>query len=179
MIFSKKKKPDFEGGGLVLFDSVPDAMQAEKILKKAGYQVKLVAPPPELRKGCDLALEVNLVEQPGIERLLDENDAIYLGVTPLKKGTAELLEAVKVTDFGRWLMCKAGNMKVTYEKGSSIIVNVSGGGCPDIPFIHHELIDKPLEQAPRPREIGFTLCSLNAERALEECIELHKGGGAA
>jgi hypothetical protein len=176
MVFLKRKKPAFEGGGLVLFDSVPDAMLAEKTLKKEGYQVKLVAPPPELRKGCDLALEINLVEQPGIERALQKSDAVYVEVTPLKAETARLLEVVKVTDFGRWLMCKAGNMKITYEKDSGTIVNVSGGGCPDIPHIHSALIDRLLEEAPRPKDIGFTLCSLNAERALEECIAIHRNG---
>ena len=176
MVFPKRKKSAFEGGGLVLFDSVPDAMLAEKTLKKEGYQVKLVAPPPELRKGCDLALEVNLVEQPGIERALQKSDVVYVQVAPLKVGTAELLEVVKVTDFGKWLMCKAGNMKITYEKESGMIVNVSGGGCPDIPYIHFALIGKPLEEAPKPRDIGFTLCSLNAERALDECISIHRDG---
>jgi len=60
----RKRRTAFEGGGLVLFLDVADAMKAEKVLKEAGYLVKLVAPPPELRKGCDLALEVNVVEQP-------------------------------------------------------------------------------------------------------------------
>ncbi|MFC1906169.1 DUF3343 domain-containing protein [Chloroflexota bacterium] len=170
------KKMKFEGGGLVLFDSVPDAMQGEKTLKKADFQVKLVAPPPELRKGCDLALEINLVEQVVIERTLDEADAVYMAIMPIKPGTAELLEIVKVTDFGKWIMTRAGNMKVTYEKSGGVIVNVSGGGCPDIPYMHAQLIDKKLSEAPRPKEIGFTLCSLNAERALEECISIHEGG---
>ena len=71
MAISKRKKKDkFEGGGLVLFDEVQEAMAGEKVLKSAGYVVKLVAPPPELRKGCDLAVEINLVEQPGVERVL-------------------------------------------------------------------------------------------------------------
>ena len=66
MAFLKKEnKVKFEGGGLVLFDEVQHAMLAEKALKSAGYIVRLVAPPPELRKGCDLAVEINLVEQPG------------------------------------------------------------------------------------------------------------------
>lgn len=170
------RKLKFEGGGLVLFDSVPDAMHGEKILKKGGFQVKLVAPPPELRRGCDLSLEVNLVEQVAIERSLDAGGAVYMAVTPIKPGTAELLEIVKVTDFGRWIMVRAGNMKVTFEKSSGIIVNQSGGGCPDIPYMHAQLIDKKLGEAPRPKNIGFTLCSLNAERALEECIAIHEGG---
>jgi len=177
MAFLKRKqKTSFDGGGLVLFLDVQDAMKAEKVLRGAGYAVKLVAPPPALRKGCDLALEINLVEQPGIERLLNHRDVAYVSVTPLKTGTSELLEIVKVTDFGNWVMVKAGNMKLTFDKDSGIIVNTSGGGCPDIPYLHAELIDKPLAEVPRPRDIGFTLCARMLERALEECLDLRRGG---
>ena len=175
MSFLKRNKT-FEGGGLVLFLDVHDAMQAEKILKKAGYAVKLVAPPPELRKGCDLAVEINLVEQPGIQRLLNQRDIGYVSVTPLKISTSKLLEIVKITDFGDWVMVKAANMKLTYDKGSGVIVNTSGGGCPDIPHLHAELIDKPLSKAPRPRDTGFTLCALMLDRALEESLVLQKEG---
>ncbi len=177
MAFLKRKqKTSFDGGGLVLFLDVQGAMRAEKVLRGAGYVVRLVAPPPALRKGCDLALEINLVEQPGIERLLNQRDVDYVSVTPLKTGTSELLEIVKVTDFGNWVMVKAGNMKLTFDKDSGIIVNTSGGGCPDIPHLHAELIDKPLTEVPRPRDIGFTLCARMLERALEECLDLHRGG---
>jgi Putative Se/S carrier protein-like len=171
-----KKKPSFEGGGLVLFMDVHDAMAAEKVLKESDYAVKLVAPPPELRKGCDLALEINLVEQPGIERLLKEKEAGYVSVTPMKPGTSRLLEIVKVTDFGDWLMVKAANMKLSFEKKSGIIVNTSGGGCPDIPYLHAEMIDKRLDEAPRPKDLGFTLCALMLDRALEESLALWRGG---
>jgi hypothetical protein len=177
MAFLKKQhKVKFEGGGLVLFDEVQQAIAAEKALKSAGYNVKLVAPPPELRKGCDLALEINLVEQPGIERALDEGDVFYIEISPIRIKTAPLLEVVKVTDFGQWVMVKAGNMKLTYEKSSGAIVNVSGGGCPDIPYLHAELIDKRLTEALRPKDLGFTLCALNLDRALDECLTLHAGG---
>ena len=177
MAFLRRKKTSFEGGGLVLFEDVQDAMTAEKVLRKADYAVKLVAPPPELRKGCDLALEVNLVEQPGIERVLREKDAAYVSVAPLRGGTAQLLEIVKATDFGDQVMVRAGNMKLSFDKKSGVIVNVSGGGCPDIPYLHSELVDKKLSEAPRPRDIGFTLCALMLDRALEECLVLWQGGG--
>jgi hypothetical protein len=176
MAFLKRKKVAFEGGGLVLFREVTDAMQAEKILKKAGYPVRLVAPPPELRKGCDLAVEINLVEKPGIERMLNQNDVTYVEVRPLKLDTSEILEVVRVIDFGDWVMVKAANMKLTYERRRGVIVNASGGGCPDIPYLHTELIDKPLDEAPRPRDIGYTLCALMLDRALEESLSLQKGG---
>jgi hypothetical protein len=172
----REKKPQFEGGGLVIFGEVQEAIQAEKVLKDADYTVKLVAPPPEMRKGCDLAVEINLVEQPGIERLLAQNNMMYMYIAPLKDGAKEILEIVKVTDFGQWLMVKAGNMKLTFDKETGEIVNTSGGGCPDIPVMHIEMIGKKLEEAPKPREIGFTLCSLMLDRALEESISLREGG---
>jgi len=176
MAFLKKGKRAFTGGGLVLFDGVQEAMQAEKVLKKAEYTIRLVAPPPELRKGCDLAVEINLVEQPGIERLLKEKAIDYVEVRSLKDSDAEILEVVRTTDFGDWVMVKAANMKLTYEKSTGIIVNTSGGGCPDIPVMHTELLDKRVDVAPRPRDIGYTLCSLMLDRALEESISLWNGG---
>jgi hypothetical protein len=173
-----KKSASFEGGGLVLFREVPHAISAEKVLKATGYRARLVAPPPELRKGCDLAVEINLVEQPGIERLFNGKQVDYISIDPLKVGTSGLLEIVKRTDFGNWLMVKAGNMKLTFHKKTGVIVNVSGGGCPDIPYLHAALIDKQLTEAPRPRDIGFTLCSLMLDRALEESLALWKGIGS-
>ena len=177
MVFYKRKaKVPFEGEGLVLFHEVQEAMSAEKSLKDAGYTIRLVAPPPGLRKGCDLAVAINLVEQPGIERALRQSDVAYVSISPLNSATAELLEIVTVTDFGRWLMVRAGNMKLTFEKKSGIIVNTSGGGCPDIPVMHLELLDKKLEEAPRPRETGFTLCALMLDRALEKALEIAQEG---
>jgi hypothetical protein len=172
-----QSKPSFEGGGLVLFETVQDAMRAERLLQHANYTLKLVAPPPQLRKGCDLALEINLVEQLGIERLLKQEDVSYVEIAPLQdKGATELLRLTKITDFGRWIMVKAGNMKISYEKESGTVVNVSGGGCPDIPFLHAELIDKPLDGAPSPKELGYTLCARMLDVALDEAKSLWTGG---
>lgn len=175
VVFKRKPKEKFEGGGLVLFTDVQHAMVTEKALKFAGYPVRLVAPPPELRKGCDLAVEINLVEKPGIERLLNDRGLAYIGIDPIKIATAPLLSVVKVTDFGDWIMVKAGNMKITCEKASGVIVNVSGGGCPDIPYLHAELIDRRISEVPRPKDIGFTLCALNLDRAFDECLTLRLG----
>jgi len=133
------------------------------------------APPAQLRKGCDLAVEVNLAEKPGIERRLGQEGISYLSLEPLKTGTSPLLEIVTVTDFDSWLMVRAGNMKLTFDKESGQIVNTSGGGCPDIPHLHAELIGRSLTEAPRPRDTGFTLCALMLERALEEGLGIWKG----
>jgi hypothetical protein len=172
----RKQNTSFQGDGLVLFMNVQDALKAEKVLKAVGHAVKLVAPPPELRKGCDLAVEIKLVEQPGIERVFDENDVFYVDIVPLGEGSSQLLDIVQVTDFGNWVMVKAGNMKLTFDKETGVIVNTSGGGCPDIPVMHAELVDKKLTEAPKPKDIGFTLCSLMLHRALEESILIWQGG---
>lgn len=175
MLRRKKEQPSSDGGGLVLFDDVSEAIKAEKTLWSQGYATRLVAPPPALRKGCDLALEINLVEQAGIERLLRQRGAPYVAIVPLRERASELLQIVKVTDFGPWLMVKAGNMKLAFEKDSGIIVNTSGGGCPDIPYLHAQLIGKNLAEAPRPKELGHTLCALMLDRAFEECLAIWNG----
>ena len=174
-LFKRKKEQSFDGEGLLLFAQVPDAMKAEKILKNSGYIIKLVAPPPALRKGCDLALQINLVEQPGIERTLKEKDAEYIEITPLKNENQEILGIVKITDFDNAVMVKAGNMKLTFDRKNGVILNISGGGCPDIPYLYIELIDKKITEAPRPKDIGFTLCALMLERALDESLEIWEG----
>jgi len=167
-----------EGGGLLLFEKVEDAIRAEEILSKAGYTARLVAPPPTFRMGCDLAIEINLIEQIGIERLFGEKGTNYLKVVPLK-GCNELLDIVKVTEFRDATMVKAGNMKVTFDKNKGTILNVSGGGCPDIPYLSVSLIGKKLSDVPRPKDIGFTLCAVMMDRAVVECLELWRKRSAS
>jgi hypothetical protein len=171
-----KAEECFEGGGLLLFTAVRQALDAHQVLREAGYMTRLVAPPPQLRKGCDLAVEVKLVGKPAIERCLEQKGVTYLGLEPLKVSTSQLLGIVTVTDFDRWLMVRAGNMKLTFNKDNGEIVNTSGGGCPDIPYLHAELVGKSLIEAPRPKQIGFTLCALMLEQALEEALRLWQGG---
>jgi len=175
MVFGFKKKNNFEGGGLVLFANVEEAIGAEKVLKAGEYETKLVAPPPDLRKGCDLALEINLVEKTGVERMLHERNLPFLEILPVKSGS-ELLQVVQVTDFGSAIMVKAGNMKLTFDRDTGFILNVSGGGCPDIPFLHAAMLDKKLAEAPRPRDVGYTLCSLMLDRAFAESLNIWSNG---
>lgn len=175
-LLRQKKQPAFKGSGLVIFADVQEALKAEKVLKAADYGVRLVAPPPALRKGCDLAIEMNLVEQFGIERLFHEKDVAHVEIVPVDAARSVLLDIVKVTDYGKWVMVTAGNMKVAYDKASGLIVNTSGGGCPDIPYLHAELVDRRLDQAPDPKAVGFTLCALMLHRALQECLLLWNGG---
>ena len=101
---------------------------------------------------------------------------MFTNIAPLKVGTSEFLDVVKVTDFGQWTMVKAGNMKITYEKASGLIVNISGGGCPDIPYLNLEMVDKTLGEAPLPKDLGYTLCATMLQRAYDEAVTLHAEG---
>ena len=172
----KAGKTDFDGGGIVIFPDVQAAMKGEKTVRNAGLSCKLVAPPPELRMGCDLAIEINLVEQGVVERLLKSTDIPWVKIAPVKKGSQELLDIVKLTDYGNWMMVKSANMKLTYDKRDGVIVNVSGGGCPDVPFLNLQIVGKRLDEAPRPRDLGYTLCAMMLDVALVESLKLWQAG---
>ena len=85
--------------------------------------------------------------------------------------TAPLLAPVDLfhtKDFGDYLMVRAANMKITIAKADQRIVNISGGGCPDVPYLAQEMVGKILAEAPRPRDLGHTLCGYALELAYEE-----------
>jgi hypothetical protein len=170
----KESKDSLSDKGLVIFNTVEEAIKAEKVIKKAGSDCNLVAPPASLRKGCDLALEINLIEQPSVERFL-EGQVFYNGIYPIA-GVGELLKIVKITEYEKYTMVKAGNMKIVYAKSDGTIVNTSGGGCPDIPYLNIQMVGKRLSEAPHPKEMGYTLCALMLNRAFEEALNLWKGG---
>jgi hypothetical protein len=175
MVTLKPKKNDFQGDGIIIFRDVACSMKGERIIRSAGFEVKLVAPPQELRMGCDLALEVNLVEQTAIERLFKVNEVSFVRFLPLTNNPSQMIDIIKTTDFGKWYMIKSGNMKLSFEKASGLIVNISGGGCPDIPYLSAEMVDKTLRSAPQPRDLGYTLCATMLQRAYEEAMHLYTG----
>jgi len=161
-----------DGLGLFLFDDVASAIRAESVLKPAGYEAALVAPPPLLRAGCDLAVSLPRVERPGAERLLLRSETPFERWVDTTRGKSEIVDVVTTVDFGDWVMVRAGNMKMTVAKGTGRIVNTSGGGCPDIPYLNKELVGKVVWEAPRPKDIGYTLCGLMLDRAQTECMKI-------
>ena len=78
------------------------------------------------------------------------------------------VDLFQVTDFGHHLMVRAAYMKLTVDKDALTIVNISGGGCPDVPYLAEQMVGKHLAQAPSPREIGHTLCGYALQLAFEE-----------
>jgi len=174
--FFKKKKPKRNkkerGGsvdlGILVFENTSEVIRAENVLKKAGWSVRVMGPPPEIQTGCDLVIEFPLIEELNILRELDNADVSPLQVVPV---TAPLLAPVNLfqtKDFGDYLMVRAANMKITVAKADLKIVNISGGGCPDVPYLAREMVGKPLREAPRPKDMGHTLCGYALELAYEE-----------
>jgi len=174
-MFLKNKKVEVNGAGLILVEKVEDAIKVEKVLKSVGYAVKLVAPPPDLRMGCDLSVECNIAEKVGIERFLKEKHVPFLEIRPTK-GEGDLLDIVKIVNFDGAVMVKAGNMKMTIGKKTGIILNTSGGGCPDIPYLNLQLVGKKIYEAERPADLGLTLCALMLDRAFDECLKIWREG---
>ena len=127
-----------------------------------------MGPPPELRTGCDLVIEFPLVEQLNILIILEEKKVPPIEMVPVDSPLLKPIDLLKTKDYGNYIMVRAANMKLTVEKNTLKIVNISGGGCPDVPYVAEELVGKTLREAPSPKEIGHTLCAYALHMAYEE-----------
>jgi hypothetical protein len=171
--FRKKKSHDSprtgnQDRGILVFENTSEVIRAENILKAKGWNVCVKGPPPEIRKGCDLAIEFPLMEELNIIRTLQEADLSPIQVVPINSPLLQPVDLFHTKNFGRYLMVRAANMKLTVDKETQTIVNISGGGCPDVPYLAREMVGKPLIEAPCPREIGHTLCGYALQLAYEE-----------
>lgn len=117
---------------LVVFEYIHHAMRGKHVLEQAGYKLREVAPPPEYRTGCDLALEIAPEDVDAVERLLEKNDILYMDILFMPKDTrltpVYLTKLIKTTNYVGYNMVRCGNIKITYRKGTGAIVNISGGG---------------------------------------------------
>ncbi len=154
--------------GLLVFAHTSDVIKAEKLLRAAGLDVEVKGPPPQLRTGCDMVVVFELVSQARILETLHK-----AGVDPEQVVSAHdvLLEPVslyQVRHMDRWIMVRAANMKITLDTQDGRIVNISGGGCPDVPWLAHCLCGLRLAEAPEPLSLGQTLCCYSLQKAYEE-----------
>lgn len=154
--------------GLLVFDNTSEVIRAEGVLKRGGWAIRVMGPPPEIRTGCDLVIEFPLMEKLNILRTLAEAKLTPVQAVPVSGPLLEPVNLFQVKDFGQHLMVRAANMKLTVDKRSGVIVNISGGGCPDVPYLADQLVGKPLAEAPSPRRIGHTLCGYALELAYQE-----------
>ncbi|RPJ74837.1 MAG: DUF3343 domain-containing protein [Desulfobacteraceae bacterium] len=154
--------------GILVFENTSEVIRAENTLKAAGWSIRVKGPPPEIRTGCDLVIEFPLIEELAVLRTLEKIGLHPLQTVPVTGPLLQPVDLFHVKDFGRFLMVRAANMKLTIDKETFILVNVSGGGCPDIPFLAQEMVGRSLAEAPEPRQIGHTLCGYALQLAYEE-----------
>jgi len=172
-LFWKRAKPKIAASGtgdrgILVFSNTSEVIRAEKALKGAGGEIRVMGPPPEIQSGCDLVIEIPIIEKLNVLRVLSQARLTPLQVVPVSGPLLKPVDLFQVKDFGRFLMVRAANMKLTVDKETRTIVNVSGGGCPDVPYLARELVGRPLDEAPRPRDLGHTLCGYTLELAFQE-----------
>lgn len=154
--------------GIMVFEHTSEVIQAENILRKGGWEIRVMGPPPEIQSGCDLIIEFPLIEELTLFRSLQKEGIPPLEVVPVSGPLLQPVDLFQTKDFGDYIMVRAANMKLTVEKVTGMIVNISGGGCPDVPYLAYEMVGKTLDQAPSPRDIGHTLCGYALQLAFEE-----------
>ncbi|WP_353685140.1 DUF3343 domain-containing protein [Thermodesulfovibrio sp. 3907-1M] len=169
-LFKQKTASTYRG--ILIFENTSEVIRAENILKEHGYEIKVVGPPPHVRKGCDLAIEFPVVEAMGILNVLEAQGLIPLDFLPSNDGNLKPVDLFHVKDYGRFIMVRAANMKITVHKGSLTIVNISGGGCPDVPYLAACLVGKKINEATQPRMLGHTLCGYALQLAYDKIKEL-------
>jgi len=164
------KSPDHRiaDRGFLVFENTSEVIQAETVLKAAGWEIRVMGPPPEIRTGCDMVIEFPLIEQLRILKTLEDAGVPPLQMVPVSSPLLQPVGLFHITDFGQHVMVRAANMKLTVDRESMTIVNISGGGCPDVPYLADQMVGKPLAEAPSPREIGHTLCGYALHLAFEE-----------
>jgi hypothetical protein len=158
--------------GILAFAHTAEVIRAEAALKAAGFAVRVMGPPPDMRTGCDMVVEFPLMQEPAARRVLAEAGLAPLAAAPVRAGMLEPVSLFQAKDFGDWLMVRAANMKITVDKTTRRIVNISGGGCPDVPALAELLVGQTLHQAPSPLSRGQTLCAYSLELAFQEARRL-------
>ena len=165
-----------DSGGFLVFANTGEVMRAESILKREAVPVTVMAPPPALRTGCDMVLVIPLAHAFRAVTLLENSGLPPLCMTPVSESLLEPVSLFQTRDYGQWLMVRAANMKITIEKASGRIVNVSGGGCPDVPYLAARLVGRDIREADIVREHGRTLCGYALHLAATELLRICENG---
>ena len=165
--------------GFLIFQHTGEVIQAERCLQAAGFPVEVKGPPPEIRTGCDMVVTFPLIMESAVRRILEEKGLKPMNVVPVSGPLLEPVSLYRVTDYGDWFMVQAANVKITVERASGCIVNVSGGGCPDVPYLASLLVGQTIAGAEEPRVQGHTLCSYALQMAFLEARRLWQQGGKA
>lgn len=165
--------------GFLVFQHTGEVIRAERCLQSAGFPVEVKGPPPELRTGCDMVVTFPLILESAVRRALEKEHLVPLSAVPVSGPLLEPVSLYRVKDYGDWFMVQAANVKITVERASGRIVNISGGGCPDVPYLASVLLGQSIDGAEEPRVQGHTLCSYALQKAFLEARRLWLKGKKA
>ncbi len=79
--------------GILAFEHTSEVIQAERLLKNSGWDIRVMGQPPEIQTGCDLVIVFPLIEQLEIVRLLTARNNIPLRGVSMRD---PLLEPVRL-----------------------------------------------------------------------------------
>lgn len=169
-LFKEKKQQRLSRAelGILVFENTSEVIAAQKLLLANDWEIRVMGPPPEIQSGCDLVIEFPLIQELNILRLLEKSGIPPIETVPVTSPLLQPVDLFQIKDFGEFLMIRAANMKITVKKSTRLIVNVSGGGCPDVPYLASMLVGKTMAQAPNPLDIGHTLCGYALGLAFKE-----------
>jgi putative Se/S carrier protein len=169
-IFKKKTNTGISNKnlGILVFENTSEVIQAEKLLKINSVKIRVMGPPPKIQTGCDLVIEFELIKELNIMRILKDADISPQQIVPVTDPLLVPVDLFQSKRFENFLMVRAANMKITVDLNTQIIVNISGGGCPDVPYLAYKMVGETITNAPDPLEIGHTLCGYALGLAFKE-----------
>lgn len=170
-------KPDgaAASSGFMAFSHTGQVVAARKALLAAGLSPQIKAPPPGLREGCDMVLEFPAEEQAVYLAVLAEKRLKPLRVMAADGPLTAPASLFRRGEFRDHLMVSAANMKITITRDQGRIVNVSGGGCPDVPALAARLVGSLITEAVTTDEFR-SLCSFSLSQAKEEAERIFRAG---
>jgi hypothetical protein len=65
---------------VVLFYSTAHAIRAEKVLQRAGHQIKMIPTPRKLSSDCGMALRFDRADEDSVSAVLKENKVPFNGI---------------------------------------------------------------------------------------------------
>ena len=167
-LLSKERPISDRERGFLTFNHLKDVFKSAEILKANGYAVAIKAKPEAVVKGCDLVVEFPIILGLAVLRLLQDNNLKPLDASLVNYAGYEPASILTTKDLDPYIMVRASSMKLVADKRDHKIVNVSGGGCPDVPYLSAMLVGKRINEAPEPRSIGSTLCGYSLQLAFDE-----------
>jgi hypothetical protein len=151
-----------------VFSHTSEVIRAEKVLKEAGWAIRVMGPPPEIQSGCDLVIEFPIIDELNVLKTLDQARLSPLEVVPVSGPLLKPVDLFQVKDFGR-LSHGAGRQHEAHGgQGNPGHRQRLRGRLPGRALSGLGAGGPPLEAAPRPWDLGHTLCGYALELAFQE-----------